>query len=191
VRFGNVLGSSGSVVPRFLEQIAAGGPVTVTNREATRYFMLIEEAVGLVLEAATMARGNETFILNMGEPVTIYRMAEQLITLAGKIPGRDIEIKVTGLRPGEKLHEELILKGNETSTLHDDVFIAKPDEVDAEQILSGIQQLIDVAKRGDADESRRLLFQLISPSLPQLPQLPQAALTASPQCDETLPPHGH
>ena len=161
VRFGNVLGSSGSVVPRFLQQIRDGGPVTVTHRDVTRYFMLIEEAVGLVLQAVTMANGNETFILNMGDPIRIYDMAEQLIRLSGKVPGRDIEVRVTGMRPGEKLYEELILVGNERATMHEDILVAIPGAVDPSAIFSGSDQLLDIARNGDAATARALLFQLI------------------------------
>lgn len=164
VRFGNVLGSSGSVVPRFLDQIQAGGPVTVTHPDVTRYFMLTSEAVALVLQSLALAKANDIFVLNMGEPVRIFDMAKQLILLAGKEPGRDVEITFTGLRPGEKLFEELILEGAEQKTIHDDVFIATPAQVKSEIVLEYIDQIVNLAYAGKDAAARAMLSKLIDPS---------------------------
>ena len=144
-RFGNVLGSNGSVIPLFKEQIGNGGPVTVTDQEVTRFFMTIPEAVQLVLEAGAMGEGGEIFVFDMGESIKIYDLAKQMIKLSGLELGKDIEIKITGLRPGEKLYEELLAnEENTVSTHHPKILKAKVQTSDFQSIADSTDQLIEL-----------------------------------------------
>ncbi len=162
VRFGNVLDSEGSVVPIFKKQIAEGGPVTVTHPDMKRYFMTIPEASQLVLQAATMGKGGEIFVLDMGEPVKIVDLARELITLSGFSPEEDIEIKFTGMRPGEKLFEELSIAGEDMqSTKHPKIAIWRNIIKDRDKLRSGINEIVTVAKTGSCGEIIKKIKELV------------------------------
>ena len=161
-RFGNVLGSNGSVVPYFKKQIAEGGPVTVTHPDIIRYFMTIPEASCLVLEAATLGNGGEIFCFDMGQPVKIADLAKNMIRLAGFEPGKDIEITYTGLRPGEKLYEELLNQKETTiPTKNKKILVAKVREYDYQDVASQIESLIKLAQDGKVFPTVKLMKQIV------------------------------
>lgn len=161
-RFGNVLGSNGSVIPLFKRQIETGKPVTVTHPDIIRYFMTIPEAVSLVLQAGSMAHGGEIFVLDMGEPVKIVTLAENLIRLYGKVPYQDVEIKFTGLRPGEKLYEELLM-GEEglKETDNKKIFIGNQIQIEPDTFLGKLQELKEAANANDSELTLKLLSDIV------------------------------
>ena len=168
VRFGNVLGSSGSVVPLFREQIKSGGPITLTHLEITRYFMTIPEAAQLVIQAGAMGAGGDVFVLNMGEPVRIYDLASRIVELSGltlksdKNPQGDIEIKVTGLRPGEKLYEELLIGDNPKPTQHPRILKAQEKFVPWHQLQGQLHSLNLAVSMNDVAVIRSSLQLLVN-----------------------------
>ncbi len=168
VRFGNVLGSSGSVIPLFREQINSGGPVTVTHPDITRYFMTIPEAAQLVLQASSLGRGGDVFVLDMGEPVKIYDLARRMISIMGftlkekSNPDGDIEIKLTGLRPGEKLYEELLVGNNVTGTEHSKIMRAEEDGLPKEKLDDCLKRLWFACDRFDSIGVHQVLMEAVS-----------------------------
>jgi FlaA1/EpsC-like NDP-sugar epimerase len=174
VRFGNVLGSAGSVIPIFKEQIARGGPITVTHPEMRRYFMTIPEASQLVLQAGAMGKGGEIFILDMGEPVKIVDLAKDLITLSGLRPGEDIEIEFSGMRPGEKLFEELSTDAEHADkTQHPKIFIGRIHPHDWTETVRGIERLAAMSDRASPDAIRGAIRGLVPEYAPALPARPR------------------
>jgi len=175
VRFGNVLGSSGSVVPTFERQIAAGGPVTVTHPDVTRFFMTIPEAVSLVLQSSTLGKGGDIFVLDMGKPVRIVDLAMQMIALSGLTPNKDIEIAFTGLRPGEKLYEELSHGGEKVSaTTHPKIARLVAPPLHHSYIGSFLSELSAALDDGDADAAdlKAMMARMLPEYVPFFPAAP-------------------
>lgn len=170
VRFGNVLGSNGSVIPLFKEQIKSGGPVTITHKDITRYFMLIPEAAQLVLQAGAYAKGGEIFVLDMGSPVKIYDLAKKLIKLSGFEPNKDIYIEEIGLRPGEKLYEELLMKEEGLkATKNKSIFIGKPSKFNINDIKKNIEDLLTITLNED-NRALRMKMKEIVPTYVEIPK---------------------
>ncbi|WP_430626447.1 UDP-N-acetylglucosamine 4,6-dehydratase family protein [Sulfobacillus thermotolerans] len=168
VRFGNVLGSRGSVLPTFQRQIAQGGPLTVTHPDMVRYFMTVAEACQLVVQAGAMGKGGETFVLDMGEPIKIMDLATNLIRLSGLTPGVDVDIVFTGLRPGEKLYEEPLTPEDQTkATKNSRIFIHTGDVPNARRLLPLLEELVEAGRRADEPRIRRLLKEIVPEYQPQ------------------------
>jgi FlaA1/EpsC-like NDP-sugar epimerase len=195
VRFGNVLGSSGSVVPIFQAQIRKGGPVSVTHPDMTRYFMLISEAVELVIQAGSIGRGGEIFILDMGKPVRILDMAHDLIRLMGKEPERDIKVEFTGIRPGERLYEELLLSPKDAQTSFPDIWIdhEPPTEVEWETLGKEVEGMFRAARLGNCRDAILSLKKLVPEFVPGYVSTrasigeKEAVIPGEPQPSSTLP----
>ncbi len=177
VRFGNVLGSSGSVVPRFKQQIEAGGPITLTHKDITRYFMTIPEATELVLQAGAMGGSGEVFVLDMGEPVKIIDLAYRMVELSGLTvvdeshPDGEIAIEITGLRPGEKLFEELLIGNSPQNTSHPGIFMAKEEFLELNLLKLKLEKLVKAAKEGDAITLRSTLPELVIEYTPNITEM--------------------
>lgn len=180
VRFGNVLGSNGSVIPLFKKQIEAGGPVTVTHPDIVRYFMTIQEAVSLVLEAAAYAHGGEIFVLDMGEPMKIDDLAKNLIRMSGRKPGEDIQIEYTGLRPGEKLYEEkLMAEEGLEKTSNKLIHIGKPIQFDRDRFLETLPVLYDIAMDNDEEKLLMMVTHLVTTYSPDWESFREEGLSFS------------
>ena len=193
VRFGHVLGSNGSVIPLFKEQIAAGGPVTVTDKRIIRYFMTIPEATQLVLQAGSMRSGSEILVLDMGDPVRIIDLAEELIRLSGLTPYEDIDIVITGLRPGEKLFEELLIDGEGIlETAHKKIKVLAPVQIDLEPVREELDILFEAARTNDVHELMESLKRLVpefKPTYSYIGEAPQTFQRVRPDLFP-LPLHG-
>ena len=180
VRFGNVLGSNGSVIPLFKKQIEEGGPVTVTHKDITRFFMTIPEAAQLVLQAASYAKGGEIFVLDMGKPVRIYDLAKNMIRLSGYVPGEDIKIEVSGLRPGEKLYEELLMSEEGLSkTRHSKIFIGAPSDITMEQLKPSLDLLSVAAESNDVAKIKDIVEKVVPTYIKNPDVVNKAKVTAN------------